>query len=172
MTVIALVGLKHAGKSSVAAELAARTGRTWVDTDREVEARCDGTTVRTIWARDDGRTFRDVEARAVAWLVESHRYDIIATGGGIADNAVALASLRQTFVVYLSADADRLYRRIVGAGVPAFLDANDPEASWRTIAARRGATYAAIANLTVDTTGRTVGEIATIVAEQALRREV
>jgi shikimate kinase/3-dehydroquinate synthase len=77
---LVLIGFSGTGKSTVARLVAARLGRTLVDTDAAVEARL-GMAVPDVFARHGEAAFREAERAA---LVEALARDevVVATGGG------------------------------------------------------------------------------------------
>jgi shikimate kinase len=77
---IILIGFMGSGKTTVGRALAARLGWKLVDTDELVEARA-GAPVGRIFQDRGERAFREVEAEALASLMERTRV-VIATGGG------------------------------------------------------------------------------------------
>ncbi len=77
---IYLVGFMGAGKSTVAAALAARLGWEVEDTDHLVEAR-EGRTIADIFAREGESYFRQIERTVIEELIPRRRV-VVATGGG------------------------------------------------------------------------------------------
>ena len=56
-------------------------------------------------------------------------------------------------MIYIQVDADVLYRRIIGDGIPAFFDPEKPRESFDKLYTERKPVYEECANLVVDTTG-------------------
>ena len=115
---IYLVGMMGAGKSTVGAELAARLGRAFLDTDREVE-RVAGRAISEIFETEGEARFRALEAEViraatldtavVALPNELHATPDTAPGGSLDVVAfvhrIAAREAQQYEQVYLSSEA-------------------------------------------------------------------
>jgi shikimate kinase len=93
---------------------------------------------------------------------------VIAAGGGLADNAAALGLLKArrgaVYPVYLEVSADTAWARIERSAaesgeLPPFLNTADPRETHRQLHERRGAVYREIACLTVQGEDRTPAEL-------------
>ncbi|TMQ22642.1 MAG: bifunctional shikimate kinase/3-dehydroquinate synthase [Deltaproteobacteria bacterium] len=165
MAPLFLIGFMAAGKTSVGRAIARATGRQFIDLDDEIAAA--GTPVAELVARDEAE-FRRREADALAKTIASAGNAVIATGGGAAAHGDNLARMRAAgLVVALAVDVAAAEAR--AAAEP---EARRPLlASARELAARRAPVYRR-AHAVVDTTGRTVAEVAEAVCavERAWRR--
>ena len=166
---LALVGYRGTGKSTVGRILAERTGRPFVDTDREIEARA-GRSIRSIFALDGEAAFREWESRVLRDLTARLAGGVVATGGG----AVLLDANRKAlrdfgFVIWLSADPDTLARRLQSShrGVedrPSLTPAGTL-AEIADVLEARSALYREAAHAVVETAGRTPEEVADAVLD-------
>jgi shikimate kinase len=166
---LVLVGYRATGKSTVGRILAARVGRTFRDSDREIEARS-GRSIRSIFAEWGEPAFRDWEERALAALAAESPGAILATGGG----AVLRESNRRTirafgFVAWLTADPAELVRRLEAdraglAGRPALTAAGTLD-EIVDILAERSPLYAQLADAIIPTDGREPGDVAEAILE-------
>ncbi|WP_316395620.1 shikimate kinase [Bradyrhizobium sp. 33ap4] len=77
---IVLVGMMGAGKSTVGPALAKQLGLTFVDSDKEIEAKT-GKSITRIFAEDGEAHFRDLEANEICRLLDRGPL-VLATGGG------------------------------------------------------------------------------------------
>ncbi|WP_082641566.1 shikimate kinase [Bradyrhizobium yuanmingense] len=77
---IVLVGMMGAGKSGVGRALAKQLGLTFVDSDKEIEAKA-GKSITKIFAEDGEAHFRDLEANEISRLLDRGPL-VLATGGG------------------------------------------------------------------------------------------
>jgi shikimate kinase len=105
-----LIGYRGTGKSIVARLLAEKLGYGYSDADAEL-ARRHGQSIREIFAAEGEGGFRDKEAAVLADLasIENH---VVATGGGVILRLENRAQLRTGKVIWLTAPADVLWRRL------------------------------------------------------------
>lgn len=159
--VIALLGLRGAGKSSVGRDLAARLGCRLVELDAEIE-RATGLELSQIFAMYDQTYYRRAEHDALRQLlVDEPRPFVIATGGGLVTERATYDLLRaHTRTVWLRAKPEDHWQRVIRQGDTRPM-ANDDQAfsALCTILSERESLYEQ-AEIIVDTGGRTVSEIA------------
>lgn len=120
---IVLIGMPGCGKSTIGALLAKKTGRTFVDTDAEIEKLAQKT-IPQIFAEDGEAVFRDLESSVLEQLGKRSGF-VIATGGGCVTRAQNYPLLHQNATIYwlqrdlpllpregrpLSVDVEELYR--------------------------------------------------------------
>ncbi len=104
---IVLIGMPGCGKSTIAAALAEKLGRTWVDADTEI-IRIAGKSIPDIFAQDGEAVFRDWENKALAELGKQSGL-VIATGGGCVTKARNYPLLHQNgTILWLQRDLDVL----------------------------------------------------------------
>src|SRR5580704_10351249 len=152
-----------AGKTTVGRLIAARTGRRFVDLD-DVIAAVAGEPVAQLVARDEPE-FRarevaalDAAIAAAAAAAGTGADVVIATGGGAAAHGDNLARMRAAgCVVALGVDVGEARRRAAGGAARPLLGDAD------ALAAARAPAYRG-AHTVVDTTDRTVEEVAAGVA--------
>jgi shikimate kinase len=130
--------------------------------------------VAEIFASEGEAAFRALERDALADVCASPVPLVIACGGGAMGDADNRRRVRASgVVVWLTADpealaarvgqgADRAQRPLLGGGDP-------PVATLGRLASLRAPAYEAAAHATVDTTDRTVDEVATLVLEELAR---
>lgn len=156
---IALMGMKHSGKSTIGRRLARELGVQFIDLDdrlTELAPTAAGASPRAIYRNAGADAFRRYEAEAARGVAEDavRRPAIVALGGGTVMNDAAMEALRGTLVlVYLMEDAHVLYGRIRRKGIPAFLDPQDPEAHFQRLYIERTARYEQEADRRVDLRG-------------------
>jgi XRE family aerobic/anaerobic benzoate catabolism transcriptional regulator len=115
-SVIALLGLRGAGKSSVGKKLAARLRLPFFELDRLVEAKA-GMGLSEIFAIHDEDYFRSLELEALRELFQMQRKAVIAVGGGIVGSAEAFEMLRQNArTIWLKARPEEHWDRVVAQG--------------------------------------------------------
>jgi shikimate kinase len=150
-----LTGFMGTGKTAVGAALARRLGRRFVDLDAEIE-RSTGLTIAGVFARFGEPDFRRRERQAVS-LVAGLEGAIVATGGGTAIDRGNRASMRAAGrIVCLTADVETILARVGGGeDRPLLASAPDRAMKVRELLADRAEAYAD-ADLTIDTSGKTV----------------
>jgi 3-phosphoshikimate 1-carboxyvinyltransferase len=108
---VAIVGMRGAGKTTVARELARATQRECVDTDELFVARHGA--IADFVAREGWTRFREIEAESVRTALAPGR--VVAVGGGACERADTRALLaRECEVVWLDATLELLRARLAG----------------------------------------------------------
>lgn len=114
--VIALLGLRGAGKSSVGKALAQQLGVGFWELDRLVEVEA-GMGLPEIFAIHGEAYFRQVEHVALTRFLDTHPKGVLATGGGLVGSPEAFALIRErTHSVWLKASPDEHWERVVEQG--------------------------------------------------------
>lgn len=139
-TGIALCGIKHSGKSSVASALAEILHWEFFDTDDFLAKLFADRTGRTLSVREIYRElgetkFRLLEAEAVRRLPSGRNGGrIVALGGGVLTNPNFTAEDRASlgFLCWLDTPDEVAYERILRNGLPPFLAREtDPQAAFK-----------------------------------------
>jgi shikimate kinase len=164
---LVLVGLMGAGKTTVGKRCAEHLGRAFVDTDDVVEA-ATGVSVAEIFERDGEARFRELERSAVADVCASPSPLVVAVGGGAVLDPGSRRALRETgFVVWLQASPAELGARVGDTETrPLLGGANGAATTLARLAALRAPAYEDAADVTVDTEGSSVDEVARRVLEE------
>jgi shikimate kinase len=150
---IVLLGPKHAGKTSAGSFLARSRRGEFIDLDGLMEQQT-GESPRALYRADPGR-FREAELRALEAALDSSAAPVrvIAAGGGIIDNDAAVELLKTSGagLVYLEVSAETAWERIArsGAGLPPFLNTENPRETHRKLHERRAAAYKRLSHITV-----------------------
>jgi shikimate kinase len=155
---IALVGLSGTGKSSVGRLLSGRLGWPLLDTDTLI-VQSAGREIVQIFAVEGEARFRDMEAAALHQALKV-RPAVVATGGGIVLRAENRTLLRErAFVVWLDAPTAALVARLQAHDEQRPLLQGDAGARLEALRTARAALYAEVADLQIETGGRTVEAI-------------
>jgi XRE family aerobic/anaerobic benzoate catabolism transcriptional regulator len=149
--VIALLGLRGAGKTTVGRRLARRLRRPFVELDRRVEEAA-GLTLAEIFALHGEEYYRRLERESLKRILDQGRPVVLAAGGGLVNSPETYATLRRAAVtVWLRAHPEDHWNRVVQQGDRRPM-ADNPQAmgELRRLLASREPLYAA-ADHTVDT---------------------
>ena len=151
---ILLIGMMGSGKSSVGRALAARTGWPFFDNDALVE-RATGRTARTLAAEEGEPGLRRAESAALhAGLTVAPPAIVGVAGGVLLDLGDRQRIASGGFVVWLDAAPEVLAARAVGAEHRPWLD-GDAVGWFRRTIEERGALYAKVTDLRLDTSALT-----------------
>ena len=153
MTSIFLVGPMGSGKSTVGRALARKIGFRFIDSDREIEARC-GVDIPTIFEYEGEAGFRDREARIIDELTQLPGI-VLATGGGSVlreANRVNLSS--RGHVILLQVDIKEQLRRVAFDSNRPLLQTDDPAARLKALMEEREPIYKKVADVAISTDSR------------------
>ncbi len=160
--IVALVGYRGTGKSTVAEHVAAMLGLKWVDADAELEASA-GVTIREIFAKQGEATFRDLEEQVTAQLMSGDDV-VIACGGGVVLREANREQLAKGRVFWLKASGEVLHDRIYADPTTSQRRPNLTDsgglAEIESMLAQREPLYRAVSDHEVDTEGKTPAQVA------------
>lgn len=155
---IVLVGPMGCGKSAIGRRLAKELGREFVDSDAVIEART-GVDIAFIFEKEGEAGFRERERKVIAELAQRQGI-VLATGGGavlLPENRAALAACGK--VVYLHTSVAQQLKRTRGSKRP-LLNRRNRRKVLAELMAQREPLYREIADLVVETDGRSIGAVA------------
>ena len=163
---LVLIGYRATGKTSVGARLAEVLHRPFVDLD-QVLVREAGRSVADIVAQGGWAEFRRLEKQLVARYRDA-RGQVLATGGGIIldpDNVEALQ--KNGIIIWLIADPAAIQARLAqdqprDANRPS-LTGGDTIREAAEVAEKRAPLYQAAAQMSIDTTHRSVSQVVKLV---------
>jgi len=156
--IIALLGLRGAGKTTIGKALARKLRVPFVELDREIEQRA-GLALGEIFSLHGEDYYRRLEHDTLAELVATPRPMVLAVGGGLVTSAASYALLRRTATtVWLKARPEDYWTRVSRQGDRRPMDQH-PQAreALRSLVTRRDALYAQAA-VTLDTSHLTVAQ--------------
>lgn len=147
---IIFVGLMGAGKTTIGRQLAKQLGKSFYDSDHEIENRT-GVKIPVIFDLEGEEGFRKRETAVIEELVALHNI-ILATGGG----AVLLQENREALkkngcVIYLRASVNDLWKRMRHDKQRPLLQNVDIRAKLEELYSARNPIYTEMADIIVDT---------------------
>jgi shikimate kinase len=159
---LVLIGYRATGKTSVGARLARILARPFVDLDQMLVAEA-GKSVAEIVAQGGGEEFRRREKNLVA-RYRTARGQVLATGGGVVLDPENVEILRENgILIWLLADPAtiqaRLHQDQPGQSSRPSLTGRDPVQEVAAVLESRWPLYRAAAQITVDTTGRSLAQV-------------
>jgi XRE family aerobic/anaerobic benzoate catabolism transcriptional regulator len=171
LPVIALLGLRGAGKSTIGRRLARRLRLPFVELDRRVEEAA-GLTLSEIFALHGEQYYRRLERETLERLLDEGRPLVLAAGGGIVASPITYNLLRRrTLSIWLRASPEDHWNRVVQQGDRRPM-ADHPEAmaELRRLLSSREPLYAKAAHI-VNTSERdpegVVDAVAALVANRS-----
>jgi XRE family aerobic/anaerobic benzoate catabolism transcriptional regulator len=121
---VALLGVRGAGKSTIGRALAARLGVPLIELDARVEQTA-GLTLGQIFELHGEAYYRRLEAETLGRIVREHTAAVVATGGSIVTAPGTYRLLRRHFLtVWLRATAEDHWARVVAQGDGRPMDRN------------------------------------------------
>lgn len=161
---IFLVGLMGAGKSTVGRQLALRLGKTFVDTDHEIEART-GASIPVIFDVEGEAGFRKREAEMIDELTRRSGI-VLATGGGAVHDADTRARLKSRgLTIYLYAKVADLWHRTKNDRNRPLLACDDPKQRLEDLLLLRDPLYREVADIVVETGRPSVSRMTASIVE-------
>ena len=153
-----LTGPMGAGKSTIGRQLSKQLGRTFHDSDQEIESRT-GVDIPLIFELEGETGFRQRESAMIDELTQLPGI-ILATGGGaILDPQNRKHLAERGTVIYLHTSVDQQLLRTSRDRNRPLLQTADPRARLEELMAIREPFYRETANITIDTDGMHVRDV-------------
>jgi 5-deoxy-5-amino-3-dehydroquinate synthase len=165
---VLLVGMMGVGKTTVGRLVAAGLGRSYLDSDEQVEL-ATGRSVPSIFTALGEPAFRLEESKALATAVSSDLPRVVSVAGGaVLDPANRELLRRSGTIVWLRARPDTIVRR-VGTGHGRVLLQPDPAAAVPRLVATRYPIYEELASCVIDVDDRSPEKVAELVLRALVR---
>jgi shikimate kinase len=158
-TAVVLIGPMGAGKTSVGKRVAKTLGVPFIDTDRTIVA--EHGPIPELFESLGEPGFRALERDAVAAAVANPV--VVSLGGGAVLDPSTRSLLEALRVILLTVSPEAVESRISGSDRP--LLHHDGLSAWKAIAAERAPIYAALADLTLDTSHRPLSHVVADIVE-------
>jgi shikimate kinase len=159
MGIILVGGLKHCGKTTLGRIIASDLEYRFYDMDDLILKETTGVwkTVRAIWREVGREEFMLLEEDAarnfVEWIIPDLKGQgcVLSLGGGTVENEGAMAWIGGKGTnVYVRADQELLYGRIMAKGRPPFLSEDNPREDFAALYEKRHRLYTEYAHLIHD----------------------
>ena len=155
---IVLIGFMGAGKSSLAACLAEQFYMRAVETDQEIVER-EGISIPEIFELYGEEYFRERESEIIRDLGLGSRM-VISVGGGAVMRDENVKNMKASgVIVLLTATPNAILERVKNSTERPLLNGNMNEGYIAALMEKRRARYEEVADLRVDTTGKTILEV-------------
>ena len=155
---IVLIGFMGAGKTSVASCLAEQFAIPVIETDQEIVKR-EGMSIPEIFTTRGETYFRDRESDVFRDIKEGNQMIISAGGGAVLRDENVKNMTANGIIVLLTASPAAILARVRNSKDRPLLNGNMNEEYIRSMMERRRARYEEVADLVIDTTGKTVPEV-------------
>lgn len=152
-----LCGMMGSGKTALGKNIAAATGRKWLDTDDVIVRRYGA--ISEIFATEGEEYFRGLETQVVEELSEQDGY-VISTGGGLVLREKNVELLKKNGkILFLRANAETLLKRLSGDTARPLLQGQESlEEKINRLLKERTPAYERAADVRLDVDGYSVEE--------------
>lgn len=155
---IFLIGFMGTGKSTIASELEKKLGCELVDMDQMIVEK-QGMPIARIFETYGEDYFRDVESNTLIEL-QKKKGLLVSCGGGVVVREENADHMKKSGrVVLLTAQPETIYKRVKDSNARPILNGNMNVEFIRGLLEKREAKYAAAADITIATDGKTVAQI-------------
>lgn len=160
-----------AGKSTIGRLLAQELKLSFVDSDREIEARA-GANIPWIFDVEGETGFRNREQAVIEELAASDNL-VLATGGGVVKREANRAALAGGgFVVYLQTSVDQQLERTAKDKNRPLLQTENPRAVLEALMEERDPLYQSVCDLLIHTDRRHPRAVVSTIVRQLVRDNV
>jgi XRE family aerobic/anaerobic benzoate catabolism transcriptional regulator len=165
--IIALIGLRGAGKTTIGKRLARALKRPFYELDRLIEKEA-GLRLGEIFALHGETYYRRLEREVLSQFLSSGQPAVLATGGGLVTDRTTYETLKRgALTVWLKTTPEEHLDRVVAQGDRRpMAGAADPLAALRALLRDRQPLYSE-ATMTIETSARTPEEVTETILENS-----
>jgi shikimate kinase len=164
-SLVSLIGLPGAGKSTVGRQLARRLQLPFFDSDHVIEQHL-GCSIRSYFEREGEVRFRDVEESVIDELTLKTNA-IVSTGGGVVLRPANRQRLHErAHVIYLNSSPEELFRRLRHDTSRPLLQVADPLDRLRELFSVRDPLYREAAHFIIETGRPSVATLVNMIVMQ------
>lgn len=173
--IVFFIGMKHCGKSTHALIFAKKINAEFIDLDFLIEELYEKNNSKSLSCREIYREygkeeFMKYEAMAIDEIFVRKFQGIVALGGGIASNALALEKIEgKGLFVYIDVEADILFQRIEERGLPPFLQTENPYQSFLDLYKERTLVYSRLADLIISPVDTDISRVSELIYTELKR---
>jgi len=154
-----LIGYMGCGKSTIGSKAARAFDYRFMDTDAMIEQE-EGRTIAELFAQNGETYFRERETETIKRLLAEPKGFVLATGGGLPMQEQNRSLLKKLgTVIYLKCSQETLVERLSGDTKRPLLATGELEEKVRTMLAVRGPVYESVADVVLETNGKSFYEI-------------
>ena len=165
---IFFIGMMGSGKTTLAKKLSELMNKSYVDIDDLIELK-ENMSISEIFSNYGEDYFRKIENITLRSISNS---EIIACGGGIIINKNNRKFLKENgFTIYLKTSLPILVKRLKGKNIRPLLDNNDLQKTLDGIYHKRRKLYEDTADLIIETDGKSLNRIASIIQEKFINEK-
>ena len=165
---IFFIGMMGSGKTTLAKKLSELMNKSYVDLDDLIELK-ENMSVSEIFSKYGEDYFRKIENITLRSIGNS---EIISCGGGIIINKNNRKFLKKNgFTIYLKTSLPILVKRLKGKNRRPLLDNNDLQETLDRIYHKRRKLYKDTADLIIETDGKSLNRIASIIQEKFINEK-
>ena len=155
---IFLIGFMGSGKSTIARILAKETKKTLVEMDETIEAE-EGCSINQIFEIHGEEYFRNLESQLVA-RISKKGGSIVSCGGGVVLREENVLKMRENgVIVYLSATAETIYKRVRRSTNRPLLNGNMNVEYIAQLMAKRLPIYENAADIVIDVNNKEKSDV-------------
>lgn len=159
---LVLIGYRASGKTTIGRRLSSSLQRAFVDTDEVIEG-AHKASIDEIVRRHGWGYFRALEKEVISKVAMEDGLVVSVGGGAILDAENVRALQRNGFLIWLKADVDALWRRVIEDPLSTprrpSLTSLDPFQEFVEVFRQREDLYAKVSTIRVETTGLNEQEV-------------